>query len=256
MKAIFFTAAFIATTTFAIHAMAEAKRNFQAWESPPFVIGKGKNTSGAMKDVMDEACKRAHFDNCKLIEGGWKRAQVLAKEKGQAFALAPIGYRDDRAKWMYYSDPVFATSYALFTKNSDNLSFTQPSDLNGYTLATFGPSNTSKKLEKLADNVTNSTIEIEPALKIALRKMKGNRYAEKSAVYGNADMIRYMIRTNDDYKGIREAGVQKHLKYYIGFPKNRVGNAEFESLNSAIKNMKADGTLKSILDNYDLTLPE
>src|SRR5690606_33618867 len=99
---------------------------------------------GPVPEAIRATCIEADI-NCILRSYSWDEAQELV-EQDKAHGMFVIGWNADRAKWLHRSVPIIETEYGVFVRSDGPLAFKQLSDLNGYTVGVYGPSNTSKSL--------------------------------------------------------------------------------------------------------------
>src|SRR5438034_9845989 len=123
-----------------------------------------------------------------------------------------IGWNAERAKSLHFSPPLLNTEYGFFVRDDNPLKFTQNSDVKGYTVGVFGPSNTATSLEKIKAEIGDLTIDMTPDDESAFRKASIGRV---KAVFSNRD-VGYDLMRKLGITNLRSSGHQQTLKYYIG----------------------------------------
>lgn len=235
---------------------------FNTQDFPPFHyleekdgISNGK-IAGPAVELIQQVCQDANM-SCSLRLLPWTRAQKEV-EKGDAHALFLIGWNEEREKLLYFSYPIVQTAYGFFVHTDNNLNYHNPSDITGYTIGVFGPSNTSKSLEEIKDKMLKSgippfTIDVRPNDEAGFRKLNMQRV---QAVYSNREVGNAMV-AKLGLKNIRYAGDHKYLKYYIGFSKKYVNKSVVDKFNESFKKMHQAGKVSEILAKYKMeVLPE
>jgi len=93
----------------------------------------------------------------RLICFPWGRAQEEVRN-GIAQGIFVVGWNEERAQWLYFSPPILNSEYGFFVKNDNPLKFRQVSDVKGYMVGVYGPSNTATSLEKIKSEIKDLTI--------------------------------------------------------------------------------------------------
>ena len=99
----------------------------------------------------------------------WRRAQQEVQE-GKAHGMFVIGWNAERAKWLHFSPPLLDTEYGFFVREDNPLKFQQNTDVKGYTVGVYGPSNTATALEKIKAEINDVTIDMTPDDEAAFKK--------------------------------------------------------------------------------------
>ena len=228
----------------------ELKLNTQ--DFPPFNYEINGIVSGPAADIIREVCKEMKI-SCSFKLLPWRRAQANVK-KGKANALFVVGWNKERDKWLHFSHPIIETEYGFFVLKTNTLQFKQISDIEGYRVGVYGPSNTSKSLENLRDQMEENqlhkiTIETKHDDILVFKMLNQNRNLD--AVYSNRD-VGNMIIKKLSLKNIRYAGPERKLKYYIAFSKQFTDNKVVDRFNAALLDLYKRGVIQNILKEHSL----
>jgi polar amino acid transport system substrate-binding protein len=140
------------------------------------------------------------------------------------------------------------TEYGFFVKNDNSLKFKQVSDVKGYTVGVFGPSNTSFFLDKIKAEIKDLTIDMTPEDETAFKKLSLGRV---DAVYSNKD-VGYFLMGKLNIKNIRYAGFHTGLKYYVGFSQKFTDKKLVDQFNTTFRNLHKRGVIQEILAKYKM----
>src|SRR4030095_5277060 len=133
--------------------------------------------------------------------------------------------------------------YGFFVREDNSLKFKQNSDVKGYTVGTFGPSNTATALEKIKGEIKELTIDMTPDDESAFKKLSLGRV---DAVFSNKDVGNDMMRKLG-IKNIRYSGRQQSLKYYIGFSQKFTDKKRVDKVSATCRNLYKRGLIQEIL---------
>jgi polar amino acid transport system substrate-binding protein len=217
---------------------------FNTQEFAPFNYGAEGMVGGPAADVIRKVCAETRLA-CTMRVLPWRRAQQEVEE-GKAHALFVIGWNAERAKSMRFSPPLLNTEYGFFVRDDNPLKFTQPSDVKGYTVGVYGPSNTATALSKLKADVGDLTIDMTPDDEAAFRKLAAGRVR---AVFSNRD-VGYDLLKKLGITNVRYAGRQQTLKYYIGFSQKFTDEKVVEQFNAGFRALHRQGVIQEILGRY------
>ncbi|MDM8552229.1 transporter substrate-binding domain-containing protein [Desulfobacterales bacterium HSG2] len=212
----------------------------------PFSYKVDGKVSGPAAEIIRLVCDKADV-TCSLSIFPWRRAQMMIKA-GKIHGIFLIGRNREREKWLRFSLPILKTEYGFFTHDDNPLQFKQTKDISDYTVGVYGPSNTSRSLEKIRDEIGELKIDMRPDDEPGFRKLA---YKRVDAVYSNRDVGHAMIKKLN-LKGIRYAGSHKNLKYYIGFSKQYTDGKTVDKFNSAFRELYKEGAIQKILSEYDM----
>ena len=228
------------------------KLRFVTLEFAPFVYGENLQVSGPARDFIQAVCRKAEIE-CSFDLYPWRRAQELIKD-GSADGMMVIGRNPKRESWLRFSPPLFRTEYGFFVIADNPLEFKQLSDIAGYRVGVFSPSNTATQLAKIHDQMADQGIEpiiIEERFDDAsgLRKLAGGRL---DAVYSNRDRGRMILNAEKINGKVRYAGQHQGLFYYTGFPKTFFDQDLLDRFESSWKALYRDGVANEIIESYGL----
>ena len=223
---------------------AELKLNTQ--DFAPFNYEVNGVVSGPAADIIRKICSEMKID-CSLHLLPWRRAQDEVAY-GTAQGLFVIGWNEERAKTLYFSPPLLNTEYGFFVRDDNPLKFKQNSDVKGYTVGTFGPSNTATALEKIKAEIKELTIDMTPDDESAFKKLSLGRV---DAVFSNKDVGNDMMRKLS-IKNIRYSGRQQSLKYYIGFSQKFTDKKVVDEFNATFRSLYKRGVIQEILTKYKM----
>ena len=142
--------------------------------------------------------------------------------------------------------PLLSTEYGFFVRNDNPLTFKQNTDVKGYTVGVFGPSNTATALEKIKAEVKDLAIDITPDDVAAFKKLSLGRV---DAVFSNKD-VGFDLVQKLDIKNVRYTGRQQSLKYYIGFSQKFTDKQLVDQFNTTFRTLHKQGVIQEILARY------
>lgn len=177
----------------------------------------------------------------------WKRAQEEVK-LGKAHGMFVIGWNAARADWLHFTPPILYTEYGFFVRDSNPLQFNDVTDVKGYRVGVYGPSNTSKSLEKIKAEIQDLTIDMRPNDEAGFKKLSVGRI---DAVFSNRDVGHALI-AKLKLQNIRYAGMQRRLKYYIGFSQQHTDKKLVDQFNQTLLNMYRRGVAQDILETHNM----
>jgi len=233
-----------------VTSVAMAQTRFVTEPSPPFNYLENGEVTGPAHAIIGAICADLGTD-CSFELTKWDRAIGMARD-GEVNGIFSVGKNTERLEWMHFSSPILATAYGLYVLDDNPLEFRQPADLAGYTVVTYGPSNTSQSLETLGDAVPDMEIVVESKLRLILRKFDAGRYEGRAALYLNKDVVASLIDELGLEK-LRYAGDHRQILYYVGFPKAATEQGFVDRFNGVLDRFKQDGTLATLLEPYGMT---
>jgi polar amino acid transport system substrate-binding protein len=217
---------------------------FNTQDFAPFNYAVNGVVSGPAADVIRRVCADMKIE-CPMRLLPWRRAQQEVEE-GKAHAMFVIGWNAERAKWLHFSPPLLATEYGFFVRSDSPLTFKQNTDVKGYTVGVFGPSNTATALEKIKTEIKDLAIDMTPDDEAGFKKLSLGRV---DAVFSNKDVGHDLIRKLG-IKNVRYAGRQQSLKYYIGFSQKFTDKTLVDQFNVAFRILHKQGVIQEILARY------
>jgi polar amino acid transport system substrate-binding protein len=219
---------------------------FTTQDFAPFHYEIDGVVSGPAVEIITEVCREMKtVCTCEMLP--WTRAQVYVKE-GKANGMFLIGWNEERTKWLYFSSPFLKTEYGFFVQATNPLEFKQVSDIKGYTIGVYGPSNTSKSVEDIKNEIQDLTIDMTPDDEAAFKKLSVGRV---KTVYSNKDVGNALIKKLK-LENIRYAGAHKKLNYYIGFSQQFTDKSLVDEFNAVFQSLKERGEIQKILTKYNM----
>jgi polar amino acid transport system substrate-binding protein len=202
----------VLAVAFTSQAVAADRIRFVTLEFAPFVYGENQQVTGPGRDIIDAVCARAKIE-CSYDIYPWRRAQELMKT-GDADGMMVIGRNKKREAWIRFSPPHFRTEYGVFFRADNAMNYTDISQLEGYRVGVFAPSNTAVQLaairdEMVAGGLTPIEIDERPDDSSGFRKLAAGRI---DAVYSNRDRGRQILQAEGLTTGVRYAGGHKAIQ--------------------------------------------
>ena len=244
LSALFSILALSATTA------AATELTFNTQDFPPFTYEVNGVVSGPMADVVRKVCGEMKID-CPMTLLPWRRAQQEV-EQGKIIGMFPLGWNAERAKWLYFSLPVLETEYGFFVRDDNPLTFKQNTDVKGYSVGVFGPSNTATALQQIKAEVQDLTIDMTPDDLAAFRKLALGRV---QAVFSNRD-VGYDALRRLNIANVRYSGRQQTLKYYFGFSQKSTDKKLVDDFNAAFRRLHKQGVIQQVLKTYKMDAAE
>ena len=138
------------------------------------------------------------------------------------------------------------------------MKFGKPSDIGGYKVGVYGPSNTSNSLNKIRikmakDGLKAIRIDMRPDDESGFRKLALGRL---DAVFSNRDVGHALIAKLGLKNKIRYSGPQRKLKYYIGFSMAHNDKKVLETFDAAYRKLHKSGDVKRILDKHAMEVSD
>ena len=237
----------------AAHAVrAEDRLRFVTLEFAPFIYGENEQVAGPGRDVISEVCTRAAIA-CTFDIYPWRRAQELMKS-GDADGMMVIGRNPAREGWLDFSPPLFRTEYGFFVTADNSLVYRAPSQVAGYRVGVFAPSNTETQLKRLREDLVElgeTPIEIDghPDDAAGMRKLAAGRL---DAVYSNRDRGWGIVEDEGLRGKVRYAGADKAILYYAGIHKHYPNREVVTRFFEAWRALYAEGAAQRIIQAYGL----
>ncbi len=237
------------------HAWAQELK-FTTQDFAPFNYEIDGVVSGPAADIIRRICAEMNT-TCSFRMLPWIRAQQEVRS-GRANGMFIIGWNEKRAKWVHFTPPIMNTEYGIFVKNDNPLKFNKLSDIKGYRIGVFGPSNTSNSLEKIRakmgkDGLKAISIDMRPDDESGFKKLALGRI---DAVFSNRDVGHALIAKLGLKDRIRYSGAQRKLKYFIGFSMAHNDKNVLQAFDAAYRRLHKSGEVKIILDRYSMEISE
>jgi polar amino acid transport system substrate-binding protein len=229
---------------------------FTTQDFPPFSYSIDGAVSGPAVDIIRRVCMEMTA-KCSFRLLPWSRAQQQVR-KGEANGMFVIGWNKKRSKWVHFTPPIINTEYGIFVKRSNSLKFAKLSDVSGYTIGVYGPSNTSNSLKKIQakmakDGLKAISIDMRPDDESGFKKLALGRI---DAVFSNRDVGHALIAKLGLQDKIRYSGAQRKLKYYIGFSMAHNDKGVLQAFDAAYRKLHKSGAVKKILDKHSMEVSE
>ncbi len=232
------------------------KLKFTTQDFPPFSYTINGVVSGPAVDIIRRVCADMNTQ-CGFRLLPWTRAQQQVRN-GEANGMFVIGWNKKRSKWVHFTPPIMNTEYGIFVNRSNSLKFAKPSDVSGYKIGVYGPSNTSNSLKKFRakmakDGLKAISIDMRPDDESGFKKLALGRI---DAVFSNRDVGHALIAKLGLKDKIRYSGAQRKLKYYIGFSMAHNDKKILQTFDAAYRKLHRNGVVKKILDMHSMEVAE
>ena len=237
------------------HSWAQELK-FTTQDFPPFSYKINGVVSGPAVDLIRRICAEMNTE-CSFRLLPWSRAQNEVKS-GKANGMFVIGWNERRAEWVHFTPPIMNTEYGFFVNIDNPLEFAGTSDIAGYKVGVYGPSNTANSLVKIQTSMTEDgleaiTVDMRPDDESGFKKLALGRL---DAVYSNRDVGLALIAKLGLTDKVRYSGAQRKLKYFIGFSMAHNDMTVLESFDAAYRKLHQSGEVKKILDKYFMEVAE
>jgi polar amino acid transport system substrate-binding protein len=223
-----------------------AELKFNTQDFAPFNYDASGIVSGPAADIIRRICSATKID-CSMQLLPWARAQDEVRN-GKAHGIFVVGWNEERSKWLYFSPPLLNSEYGFFVRADNPLKFNENSDVQGYAVGVYGPSNTATVLEKIKAEIRDLTIDMTPDDEAAFKKLSVGRV---DAVLSDKDVGNDLMRKLG-IRNVRYAGRQQILKYYIGFSQKFTEKKLVDQFNTAFRNLHKRGIIQAILSKYKM----
>jgi polar amino acid transport system substrate-binding protein len=231
---------------------AEGTITFSSHDFAPFIVTGKDSPTGAFVDVIRAICKETK-KTCSTIMVPNRRSKQMLKN-GDVNGAYPLGWNKKRTKWLYFSVPLLTTQYGFFTQADRTLDFKDLSSIQGLSVGVFGPSNTLNTLEKIQKKMKEQGLNPIKIMVQANTKGSGVRKLSKKRFdlwFSNKQQAEYRIQ-EFKIKNIRYLSTHKSVEYYAAFAKAHNDLNFIKEFNRTAIKLVKDGTIKSILDKYDM----
>lgn len=215
---------------------------------PPFIVDDRGRGAGPFPEVVRAVCDSMKIQ-CTFKLLPWRRAYAMA-EAGTVDGIFVLARNAEREKKFHFTDPVFQSSFAVISRKPE-FAYAQPQDLNGLTVAMYGPSAISKEMHDLAKTLPDMRTEMEIDNRVVLRKLHAGRYPEPAAAVMNKD-VALQIVAQEKLTGLTFAGEYEPIAYGIGMPRRRVSPEQADRFNRTLRELIKQGTVKAIADKYGI----
>lgn len=211
----------------------------------PF-YGEDLPESGFFAAVAKEAYKRAGYDmDVKFLP--WKRALEEAR-KGKYDGLLGAYYNEDRANTFHYSDVVYTNDEVFIQNAGRGISFSNVDELKRYKVGGMRGAAQMGELRSMGFDIEETTDEFQ-----SLQKLAADRV---DLVIMGQQQLHYQLANNAKLKDMENSfeilsPPFKSYDLYCAITKKRPDGDEItRKFNAALKDMRADGTFRSILERF------
>lgn len=207
----------------------------------PFSYVENGSVQGPFKECIEAICAEANI-KCTYELLPWGRAQENVR-RGKAEALFPIGWNAERATWLRSSPPLIRTEYGFFSNIHSGLQYRTVADLDGHTVAVYGPSNTSHQLHSLWKSRGGFRIDMRPDDEAGFNKLERGRV---DFVFSNREAGEAIIR-NLQLRFAEFSGAYMPVEYVVGFTKTKEKQSIIDVFLTAMGKLEQQGELDIIL---------
>jgi polar amino acid transport system substrate-binding protein len=235
-----------------VRAQGAASMTFVMDPFPPFTYEEDGRPAGPMSETIRAVCAELKLQ-CKLESYPWRRALKMAEEGAVdgIYALADI---PERRQFFYLTPPIVESAYGVFAHRSSSLAYSRPSDLDGYTVASDGPSAASRAAETLAQAAPGIRLVVEVDNTTLLRKLSNRRYGDQGVAVANVDVGNWLIR-EQHIPDLKVAGLVAKVEYCVGLSRARVSDKQAEAFNAALRRLLKAGKVKQIAERHGVVAP-
>jgi len=236
----------------AASAQGTASMTFVMDPFPPFTYEENGRAAGPMSDTIQAACDELKLQ-CKLEIYPWRRALKMAEE-GAVDGIYAIADIPERRHFFHLTPPIVESAYAVFAHRNSALAYARPSDLDGYTVASYGPSAASHAAETLAKGVPSVKLVVEIDNTTLLRKLSSQRYGELGVAVANVDVGNWLIH-QQHIPDLKVAGLISKVEYCIGLSRARVSEKQADEFNAALRKLLKAGKVRQIAERHGVVAP-
>jgi len=227
-------------------AVQAQELSLKTQDFPPYTYLIDGKLSGPAVEIIHATCQQADLE-CHMELLPWARAQD-AVEHGKAHGLFVLAKNKERTSWLAFSYPLFEANYGFFVRSQNLLEYTAPSDISGYHIGVYGPSNTSTRLESIVSQAERCTVEMRPDDEAGFKKLNHGRI---DAVYSNKYVGDALI-SKMHLRMTRYAGTEGKALYYLAFSKANTEKKTIKRFNEAYLKLYEDGSIARILGAYNM----
>ena len=230
-------------------AAQTAERRFVTEHFPPYTYAENGRAAGPMVDLLEAACAELGW-RCRVEVLPWRRALAEA-QRGAADGIFTVVDTPERRVYFHVSVPVIDARYTLFGRAGDDFHYQGDRlQLQGRTIAAYGPSATVLALDELVEGLALKT-EIESDNVTVLRKLAAGRYGPRGLALVNENVALQLIR-DQGIGGLQAAGSIKSFAYAFGLSRERVGAADAAAFNKTLVQLCRSGRSAALIRPYAL----
>ncbi|WP_415906593.1 substrate-binding periplasmic protein [Neptuniibacter sp. QD72_48] len=236
---------------FSVNAISD-KLTISVQDFPPFTTVEQGKITGPFVEIVEKISVHSEIEIEILLHPN-RRSKALLKE-GYVNANFPLGWNEERDKWLYWSLPLMSTEYGFFTRTNEDKEYNSIELFSGLKVGVFGPSNTSYSLERLSNKLEEQGLEPINVKMLPnsngqnLKKLVAKRI---DAVYLNRDLGEYQIKELEIVGAEYLLGVEQ-INYFIGFSKENTSKELVDKFNESIRYLKDKGEISMILSTYKI----
>lgn len=237
-------------------ASMAAELRFVTEDFPPFTYAlrqpsssdDGIHAAGPLVEIVQAVCKRLQY-RCPIDLHPWRRALDLA-ERGEADGIFTVVRSPRRETFFHITRMLVTSRYSVFSRDTHYV-FSQSKDLAGRVVGVYGPSGTSYVLSERLQQVGGVQMQMVPDNRQLLRMLETGRFGEEGLAVINQDVAWHLIE-DEQLGSLREAGQLEPVSYGIGLSRKTIDPAQFQRFEQALDALISDGTVPTILRQYQL----
>jgi polar amino acid transport system substrate-binding protein len=219
---------------------------------PPYsypVSSSDPTAAGPMAEVVQAVCARIRA-TCHARVYPWREAYFMVTD-GQVDGMFSLMPTEDRKKILYFTDVSVGGAYTFFAEDGDRIHYRKPQDLDGRTIAVYGPSGTSTALENIMNQTTARSV-MEVTNDVVLKRIQDKRYGDHPLFLMNRDVAFSMMKQYG-IQNMKPVGDLLPVAYAVAFSRKRANSMQVIEFNNAVKALVRDGVIRGILRKYGLT---
>ncbi|ALA26458.1 hypothetical protein AVI51_11005 [Piscirickettsia salmonis] len=214
--------------------------NFTTGKFTPYSTGSTDRPEGPMHDVILATCTQMRKD-CFFHFVPWNFS-IMMTQNNRTTGFFPTVKNSSSENWLKFSKPIINSEFGFFTyKSKKNIDSTR--NLQGFKLATHGPSELMRQLVQLSQDIPNSILYIDQDIENSFKRFSDSNKNNFKNYAVLADKItgEYLINSlklkNVHYR-LKVADIQ----YSVGFPKKSVKAATIAQFNASLATVLNDQT--------------
>ncbi|MDP3653433.1 MAG: transporter substrate-binding domain-containing protein [Rhodoferax sp.] len=225
---------------------------FVGQDYPPFNWAEGNEVKGGMAEVMKKACEKLRY-NCKFSIVPLARAIKMLEDgsaDGGADGVMSLIPNAERGAFATFSPTLVVSTLAYFGSKGKVKKVGSLKELDGWTVGVARASTSSKMVLEHKKQVPTLTVVEEVTNETMVKKLQGDRYGDKGAIFGGDAILEYEAKQAKlEIDMILSGGAQN---FTTAFSKKSVDAQTFTALTQTLEGMKKSGEVKAILDKFGL----
>lgn len=222
--------------------------SFVGQEYPPFNWSEGGEVKGGMVEVMKKACEKLKH-NCKFAIYPLARA-VKMLEEGSTDGVMSLIPNAERAAFANFSPTIAVASLGYFGAKGKVKPVGSLKEMEGWTVGAVRASSSLKTVIEHQKQVKNLTIVEDGNNATLIKKLQGDRFGDKGAVFGGDAVLAYEAKKINLELTLVLSGETQG--FTTAFSKKSVDAATLADLNKTLEAMKKSGETKAILERFSL----